>query len=85
MKVTLTIPDEQVSRVITAFTNSYGYQAQIINRDTDGKIEYIPNTLTKEQFVKQCIMDFIRDTTKRYEIEETQKTALQNITEISIV
>lgn len=84
MKVTLTIPDEQVSRITNAFTSAYGYQEKIIHRDNEGKIEYIDNTQTKGDFVKNCIMDFIRETVKRYETDEAQRIAVQNITTVDV-
>jgi hypothetical protein len=56
-QIAITIPDAQLSRVIAAFCNSYGYAEAVA----------ITPGLTQAQFAKQQVLAFIRSTVINYE------------------
>lgn len=61
--ITLTIPDDKIQRIITAFTKEFGYQDNITNEDGTTS----PNPETKAQFTKRMVIEYIKQTTRNYE------------------
>lgn len=50
-QITINIPDAVLPRVINAFAAMYGYQATINGQ---------PNPVTKPQFAKQKVIEYVR-------------------------
>ena len=72
---TITIADEDVSRVITALCKNYGYQSDIPNPDFDPSLTVntipatIPNPESSSQFANRMTRDFLMDHTVAYELQ----------------
>lgn len=64
-EIKLTVPDAQLDRVRNAFCAVNGYQDTI-----DGQ----PNPVSKNQFLKQQLMAFVKSTVKSYEESQAAKT-----------
>lgn len=73
MDITLTIPDNQVARVINALCVRYGYQETIANPNSGDVLQYIPNPQTKAQFARAQIISFLKRVTTEVELEEARK------------
>lgn len=59
MELRIIIPDGQAERVLTAFSEHFGYQATI-----DGQ----PNPQTQAQFARDQVKAWIRETVKSHEV-----------------
>ena len=72
---TITIADEDVSRVITALCKNYGYQSDIPNPDFDPSLTVntipatIPNPESSAQFANRMTRGFLMEHTVAYELQ----------------
>lgn len=66
MQISLTIPEGVKDRVIEAISVRHGYQDTI----PDGQGGTVPNLKTRQQFCKDVLLKFIKDTVKDYEGEQ---------------
>lgn len=73
MNITLTIPDNQVARVINALCVRYGYQEMVIDPNGGDIIQYIQNPQTKAQFARQSIINYLKQITSEIETEEARR------------
>jgi hypothetical protein len=77
-QITLQYPDAQAQRIVEAFSNTYGWQAQITN--PDGTTTNNPET--KAQFTKRQIGNFIKQTVMAWEAtkaaSDARDAAMQN-------
>ena len=77
--ITIQIPDAQMTNVVSAFTQMYGYQDTIPDPDPDpaknGKP--IPNPETKQQFTQRLIRNYIKDTVASHQGQQAQQQAAQ--------
>lgn len=69
MVITLTIPDAVATRVIDALCLRGGYSVAVLQNGV-----LVPNPLTRAQFARQTLVEFIKDSVKALEGE----TALRN-------
>ena len=74
--INITIPDDKVGRIITAFCDKYNYQDFV--RDSEETL--IPNPQSKAAFVKAKVIDYIKNTTERMERQEAIRLAEQSVT-----
>lgn len=72
--VSINIPDTIAPRVLTAFANTYGYQAQIPDPNNPGQT--IANPVTEAQFAKTQLISHIKDVIYNYESSLAVQTAL---------
>lgn len=63
-QITLTIPNNKIDDILNAFANNFNYQEFII--DQNGAT--IPNPVTKAEFAKSVLIDFIKDVYKSNKI-----------------
>ena len=63
--ITLTIPDAIVQRVLTGFCSTHGYAAQIPSKDNAAIL--IDNPETKAEFIKRCLLNYIKTSVREYE------------------
>jgi hypothetical protein len=66
--VTFTIPDEEMPRVLAAFSNF---------RD------FSESGLTEAQWARRCVMNYVRDTVRDYERNQARIVALSTVTDIN--
>jgi len=69
--LSITVPDAVATRVMDAIGATYGFAAAL----AAAAAEDPPRTLTKAQFAKQVIIDFVRTTVKNYEAELARAAA----------
>jgi hypothetical protein len=74
MNITLTIPDNQASRLINALCVRYGYQETIPTEDENGVLIQVSNPQTKTQFAKQSLINLLKEITKEEEYKEQLKS-----------
>lgn len=70
--LSISIPDDQAARVRNSFCAQYGYQ-ETINGE--------PNPETKAQFMKQKIIQFVKESIKAHERQAASETAGQQAAE----
>ena len=68
--ITLTIPDEKLERVTNAIKGIY----PIPDNDGDGELDYTPN-----QWAKEYVRQWVRDTVYRWEVIDAKRTAGDSI------
>ena len=71
MEITITIDDQVATRVVDAFTVSYGYQDTI----DDGEGNQIPNPQTRNAFTKAQVMKYIKEVVKGHEAKAAAEAA----------
>lgn len=71
--ISITIPDEIAQRVIGAFCDKYGYKDQIPDPNNPG--QWIPNPVTKAQFAKDCLKQFVKAVVMSYESTKAAEDA----------
>ena len=80
VNLTFNIPDGQVQAIVKDFTDHFGY----LEKDEDG----IVNPVTRAQFAKQCVIDFIRRSVKtQREVQgvwEAQQLIRQQVDDVEI-
>lgn len=86
MKITLEISDaEEAQRIVDGVCGYYQYQEQITNFDT-GELE--DNQQTKEEFVEERLVQFLKEATVANEKTEAQEAAViglkQEVDDIAI-
>lgn len=64
-QITMNIPDQHIQRILDAFASAYGWH--------DGL------GVTKAQFAKSKIRDYIKEIVMRAEAPEAQRVAIQTI------
>lgn len=82
-QITITIPDEKVADVRTAFKATYNYQTLIANPDFSPELpvdpvtnpEFIDNPETEVQFFKRKIREWIREVVQAYQVKTAATTA----------
>lgn len=81
-RIQIDIPDTIATRVMDAVCAEYGYSETITPYDpssgtpTGGTPK--PNPLTKPQFVKRVLADFLKNTVRSYEARTAADTARKN-------
>lgn len=79
MKLTIDIPDNQVTRVVEAFAATYGYQNKIETYN-NGELTLLDNPQSKGQFFKEQIIDHIKRIVSAYELDrERKKIVLESL------
>lgn len=71
--VSIDIPTAAVTRIQTAFTSEFGYQETITNEDGTTS----PNPVTKNQFFKQQLINYVKQVTRNYEANLAAASARQ--------
>lgn len=81
MDIKITIPDAKLNGIINAFCDMYGYQAKI--QTETGEID---NPITKAQFCKSKINDYIKEVFVNNKINslETQKSSIRESATIEV-
>ena len=74
--LSVTIPDAVVSRVVDAVAYGNGYNDFII--DPANPVNQIPNPMTKAQFAKNILKDWIKANVITYEAAKAADIARQN-------
>lgn len=69
--ITITIPDNQVARVLDAFAARYGWPATVVNAQN----QQVANPETKAQFARQRVADYVRGVTVAYEADRDADAA----------
>lgn len=72
---TINIPNGQLNRILDAFGSQYGYQPNI--KDADGN--EVPNPKNKSAFLKEIIIQIIKDAVKQHEGEQAANNARANV------
>ena len=77
--VTIPIRQEDAQNVIDAFVNKHPYNAPV-PADTvlDNAGNVIPNPITKENYVEDCVAFFILDVVQNYLVRKAAKEAREN-------
>ena len=83
MKLVIEIPDNEINRVIEAFTATNLYQETIVDTDNIEVLTYKPNPQTKAQFTRDCVLKYIKHVVKQYETLQAKK-AIQ-ISEVEVI
>lgn len=74
MTITITIEDAQRNRVVNALAKYYNYADKIIDTNNNNVVvSYIDNPQTKGQFVKEQIVEHIKNIVKQVELDEARK------------
>lgn len=74
MQLTINIEDTQRHRVLNALSTYYGYQDRVVDPNNLNVVQtYIDNPLTKAQFVKQQIVEHIKNIVKQVELDEARR------------
>lgn len=74
MNIIITIPDEQDQRLVNKIAKLNGYQTQII----DIELGLIDNPITKKQFVKSLIIEFLKRELRQAERQEAIESIVNN-------
>lgn len=82
MQITITIDETNVQRLVNAFARTYGYQDQIPDPARPDTIIYIDNPMTKRQFFKQKVHEYIKSVVVNHELEEARKAVV--VSEIDV-
>lgn len=77
MNITITIPDAQIPRVISAFATHFGYQ-DMVAETVDDIITMVPNPVSRPAFAKQKIVEYIKNVVVSTELEEARKALTVN-------
>lgn len=79
MQITINIPDQISDRVIEAIAKTYNYDTQPTNDlDVNGSPILVKDTMTKRQFLKRVVLDFLKANVKNHEENEAVRTAKLN-------
>jgi len=78
-QIIFNIANEDLPRVITAFTVTFNYQETIIDENGDE----VPNPETKAQFTKRMWIKYGKDVTRNYE-DETAHEALPEPEDVDV-
>lgn len=73
--INLTIPNDKIQRIITAFTSEYGYQATV----TDAEGNVTANPETEAAFTKRMVVEHVKQVTKTYEGNLAAGTARKTV------
>ena len=73
--ISITIPDNQLARVVEGIALACGYQETI-----DGQ----PNPQTKNQFARARVAQWVKDTVRRAELRAAEAAAAEGITDVSV-
>ena len=68
---TVTIPDDKKDEIIDAICANYRYQETV----TDPEGLEIPNPMTKAQFAKRKLAEFVKENLKSYKVSQVVETA----------
>lgn len=71
--LTITVPDQHLTRVLNGFAAHHGYKDTLENPDGTTS----PNPETKIQFARRIIRRFVLDSVKAYEAPIAAETARQ--------
>ena len=66
--ISFQIPDAALPRVVSAFAAAYGYQDLVGDPP-------VQNPETRAQFMRRCIMEFVRNTVQAVEVNVAAETA----------
>ena len=72
-QITVNIPDALQGRVVEALARLNGYQDEIVQNGVT-----IPNPVSKAQFARQVVINYIKETVKAYEADQAQNSALKS-------
>lgn len=74
MQLVINIEDAQRNRVINALAKYYNYADKIIDTNNNNVVvSYIDNPQTKGQFVKEQIVEHIKNIVKQVELDEIKR------------
>lgn len=73
--ISLTIPNDKIDRITTAFCAEYGYQETITNPDGTTS----PNPETKAAFTKRMVIQHVRQVTSNFEANIAAGTARKTV------
>lgn len=79
--INIPIRQEDSEDVQNAFAKAYGYSDMILA----GNGVFIPNPITKEQFVQQCCVNFMLNVTKNYMIKSEEISASQAASSLAAI
>jgi hypothetical protein len=68
--ITITIPDNEIARAISAICKKYNYQDTILGTPEQGMI---PNPESKAQFAKRMVAQIIKDAVLQQELTEAKQ------------
>jgi hypothetical protein len=71
LQICVDVPASQGTRVANAFSAAHGYQAQV--QQPDGTLAANPQT--RRQYMRQVIVQFIRESVKTYEAGQAAEDA----------
>lgn len=74
MNITITIPNDQIDRVVNALCTKFGYQSEIVDPSSTDIIQYISNPQTRGQFARDQIIEFLKRITTEVELEEAKRS-----------
>lgn len=76
LNLSLTLPDTQAKRVKDSFAACHGWTATIFSPETpDISAKEIPNPETQGVFLKRKVIEFIKESVKAYEANQSAETA----------
>ena len=83
--VTFTYPDELQELVHNAACSQYGYLEEIDNPEfnpeeiiSESNPQMIPNPVSKGEFTRQVVIDFIAEVVKAYSVTVAKEQAVEN-------
>ena len=83
--VTFTYPDELQELVHNAACSQYGYLEEINNPEfnpqeviSESNPKMIPNPVSKGEFTRQVVIDFIAEVVKAYSVTVAKEQAVEN-------
>jgi len=81
LTISITVPDDQVTRVKDSFCSRFGWTPTIIAPDTQ---EEIPNPVTQNAFIKRRIILFIKNSIRTYEAAQAELAISSDVNGIDI-
>lgn len=73
-QITLNIPNNKIDLILSAITETYNYSEFI----TDENGDLIPNPISKAEFSKGVLINYIKDIVKGYKIRTDSQSVLDN-------
>lgn len=77
MEINITIPDTEKTRVVDSFAKVFGYREVVDDPDNIGMT--MANPSSKEDFVKVMMVQFVKDTVAKSEIDVAMEVAKNNV------
>jgi hypothetical protein len=84
MQLVINIDDTQRHRVLNALSKHYGYQDKVVDPNNLNVVQsFIDNPQTKAQFVKQQIIEHIKNIVKQVELDEARRNLTVEAVDVS--